>query len=56
MYKVSSSVAEEFISHDEIIDSLQFAKDNANNIAFLNEIIHKASNFEGLTHSEAITL
>lgn len=56
MYKVSSSVAEEFISHDEIIDSLQFAKDNANNIAFLNEIIHKASNFEGLTHREAITL
>ncbi len=39
MYKVSSNIAEEFISHDEIIDSLQFAKDNANNIAFLKEYV-----------------
>ncbi|HRF35805.1 MAG TPA: hypothetical protein PLZ09_00730, partial [Clostridia bacterium] len=31
MYNAKSSVAEEFISHQEILSSLQYAKQNANN-------------------------
>lgn len=56
MYKVNSSVAEEFISDQEIKDSLLFAQQNANNEQYLEEILEKASKFGGLTHREAITL
>lgn len=56
MYNAKSSVAEEFISHEEILSSLQFAKENASNKQLLEEIVNKASKFEGLNHREAITL
>ena len=56
MYNVKSAKAEEFICNDEILQSLQFAIDNCNDKSYLNEIITKAANFEGLTHREAITL
>ncbi len=56
MYNTNSSIAEEFISNSEIKESLEFAKENAQNTQYLNDIIVKASKFEGLTHREAITL
>lgn len=56
MYNAKSSVAEEFISHQEILSSLQYAKQNANNKKLLQKIVSKAACFEGLRHREAITL
>ncbi len=56
MYNAKSSVAEEFISHQEILSSLQYAKQNANNKKLLQKIVSKAACFEGLSHREAITL
>lgn len=56
MYNTNSSIAEEFISNSEIKESLEFAKANAQNTQYLNDILVKASKFEGLTHREAITL
>lgn len=56
MYNAKSSVAEEFISHQEILSSLQYAKQNANNKKLLQKIVSKAVCFEGLSHREAITL
>lgn len=56
MYKVDSKIAEEFISHKEIIESLQFAKENANNMEYLANIMEKAARYEGLTHREAVSL
>lgn len=56
MYNAKSSVAEEFISHQEILSSLQYAKKNASNKKLLQKIISKAACFEGLSHKEAVTL
>ncbi len=56
MYNAKSSVAEEFISHQEILSSLQYAKKNASNKKLLQKIVSKAACFEGLSHREAITL
>ncbi|MDP1271119.1 hypothetical protein, partial [Klebsiella pneumoniae] len=40
----------------EILSSLQYAKQNANNKKLLQKIVSKAACFEGLSHREAITL
>lgn len=56
MYNTKSSIAEEFISDSEIKESLEFANANAQNTQYLNDILVKASKYEGLTHREAITL
>ena len=56
MYNPKSSKAEEFINHQEILDSVEFAKDNKNNILLINEIIEKAKLKKGLNHREAAVL
>lgn len=56
MYKVNSMIADEFISHDEILDTLEYAKQNASNREFVNSIIEKASNCKGISHREAAIL
>ncbi len=56
MYNVSSKIAEEFISHDEILSTLEFAEANSSNIALLEEVIQKAERAEGLSHREAALL
>lgn len=56
MYDVKSKVAEEFISHEEILDSIAFAKANKNNKALIYEIIKKAEDMKGLSHREAAVL
>ncbi len=56
MYDKKSSKAEEFICHEEILQSLDYAKQNADNIEYLDSILKKAANFDGLSHREAITL
>ena len=33
MYKVDSKIAEEFINHQEILDTLDYAEENKNNKA-----------------------
>ncbi len=56
MYDVTSSKAEEFINHEEIQDTIQFAKHNKNNRAFIEQIIQKAYQYKGLDHKEALLL
>ncbi len=56
MYNASSSIAEEFISHDEIEASLTFAKANSSNRELIEQIITKAERAEGLSHREAALL
>lgn len=56
MYNVKSSKAEEFISHEEILDTLAFAKENKNNTQLIAEIIEKAKQRKGLSHREAAVL
>ncbi|CRZ35402.1 iron-only hydrogenase maturation protein HydG [Herbinix hemicellulosilytica] len=56
MYDVKSKVAEEFINHEEILDSIEFARANKNNKALIDEIIKKAEDMKGLSHREAAVL
>ena len=56
MYNPKSPRAEEFISHDEILDTLKYAEENKNNIKLIDEILDKAKKRKGLTHREAAVL
>lgn len=56
MYNVKSSVADEFISDEEINRTLIYAKENKSNYELIDSILKKAEEMKGLTHSEAAVL
>lgn len=56
MYNKASLQAEEFISHEEINETLAFAEENKNNLELIDSIIEKAKARKGLTHREASVL
>lgn len=56
MYNVKSPRAEEFISHEEILDTLSYAQENKNNTSLITEILEKAKLRKGLSHREAAVL
>ncbi len=56
MYDVKSKKAEEFISDQEILETLSYANENKNNIELINSILEKAKEFKGLSHREAAVL
>lgn len=56
MYCPSSPKAEEFISHEEVLETLEFAKQNKSNVELIDQIIAKAKLRKGLTHREATVL
>ena len=56
MYNVKSLKAEEFISDEEINETLEYAEANKNNIGLIDAIIEKAKLKKGLTHREASVL
>lgn len=56
MYDVKSLKAEDFISHEEILDTLAYAEANKHNEKLISEVIEKAKLRKGLTHREAILL
>ena len=64
MYNPKSMRAEEFINNQEILDTLEYAEKNKNNLELIEKILEKASpkkvgngvHCEGLTHREASVL
>ena len=56
VYNPKSKKAEEFINHDEILDTLEYAKSNKNNKELIEGILDKANRAKGLTHREAAVL
>ena len=56
MYNPKSNSADEFISHEEILETLEYAEKNKNNKELLNKILDKAKLAKGLTHREASVL
>lgn len=56
MYRADSKKAEEFISHDEILDTLRYAEENAGNRELISSIIEKARACKGISHREAALL
>lgn len=55
-YDIYSKKAEEFINNREILDTLEEAKENRNNIEKQKAIIEKARDLKGLSHREAAIL
>ena len=56
IYNPQSSIAEQFISHDEIIATLDYAAAHRGDSALINDILKKAAEARGLTHREAAVL
>ncbi|MBQ9437480.1 MAG: [Lachnospiraceae bacterium] len=64
VYNPASLLADEFINHDEILETLEYAEKNKNNIPLIDEILQKACPRKeggkiycaGLTHREASVL
>ncbi len=52
MYNVKSLKAEEFISDEEINETLEYAEANKNNIGLIDEIIEKAKLKKKDSHTE----
>ncbi len=56
MYNPKSLKAEEFISHEEICDTLEYAENHKDDIELIDKLIDKAKLRQGLTHREASVL
>ena len=56
MYNPKSHKAEEFICHQEILDTLEYAQKNKDNIEVVDKILEKARLKKGLNHREAAVL
>ncbi len=56
MYNPKSLVAEEFISDEEIKETLAYADANKNNVELIDKLIEKAKELKGLNHREASVL
>lgn len=56
MYDVKSKKAEEFIDHEEILETIAYAKENKDNAPLIRSIIEKAREMKGITHREAAVL
>ena len=56
MYDPKSRKAEEFIDHQEILDTLAHADAHKNDVALITEILEKAKLRKGLSHREASVL
>lgn len=56
MYNPKSHNADEFISHEEILETLDYAEKNKNNVTLIDEILEKARKGKGLKHREAAVL
>lgn len=56
MYNVKSSKAEEFINDQEILATIEYAKENKNNRELIFSLIERAKDCKGLSHREAMLL
>ena len=56
MYNPKSHKAEEFICHEEVLETLEYAQKNKNNVEVIDKILAKARLKKGLTHREAAVL
>lgn len=56
MYNPNSMKAEEFIDHQEILDTLEYAAAHKHDEALINEILNKARLRKGLSHRDAAVL
>ncbi len=55
-YNPKSLIAEEFINHNEILETIEYAKANKSNRELIFSLIERAKDCKGLTHREAAVL
>ncbi|MDP4117962.1 MAG: [FeFe] hydrogenase H-cluster radical SAM maturase HydG [Bacillota bacterium] len=56
MYDPKSLVADDFINHEEVLGTLDYAEKNKDNVKLIDSIIEKAKLRKGLSHREASVL
>ncbi len=56
MYNPKSKIATEFIDHEEILKTLEYAKANKDNMEVIDQILKKAEEKKGISHKEAVVL
>lgn len=56
MYDPNSMCADDFIDHQEILDTLAYADEHKNDAALIDSIIEKAKERKGLSHRDASVL
>ncbi len=56
MYDPKSKHAIEFIDHQEILNTIEFANKNKSNQELIKQILTKAREFKGISHQEALVL
>ena len=56
IFNPASGEAEEFINHQEILDTLQYASEHKNDRSLIESLLEKAAKCGGLTHREAAVL
>ncbi|MGN0596680.1 MAG: [FeFe] hydrogenase H-cluster radical SAM maturase HydG, partial [Ruminiclostridium sp.] len=55
-YDPKSLVAEEFINHEEITETLEYAEKNKHNAELIDSILEKARERKGPSHRDAAVL
>ncbi|EEB36037.1 iron-only hydrogenase maturation rSAM protein HydG [Anaerococcus hydrogenalis DSM 7454] len=55
-YDVKSKNAEEFINHEEILESLDYGREHKNDRRLIKEILEEAKKAQGLSHRDAFVL
>ena len=55
-YNPASEKAEEFINHQEILDTIQYAQEKKEDLTLVRKILEKAEACRGITHREAAVL
>ena len=55
-YDIKSDKASEFINHDEILSTLEYASAHGNDISLIEDILQKAAEGKGLIHRDEATL
>lgn len=56
MYDKISPNADDFINHEEILESLRYAEENKSNKELIESILEKAKACQGISHREALVL
>lgn len=56
MYDPKSRCADDFINHEEILETLDYAWENRHNRQLIDQILDKAKLRKGLSHREAAVL
>ena len=56
MYDPKSKCADDFINHEEIMETLDYAEKNKHNRELIDQILDKARLRKGLSHREAAVL